>query len=366
MLLSSIELDVLIDEIRKNDNNEFLIQHILGLKDSNLINILISKPNIINSLPKSIITFYENVIIDNYRIIISKCSIGDKQLLKKIIDRCIADDYAHQGSRDIALHSNLDAEYLYYTYKDFFTPKVILNFMTSPLRESFIFKINDFPRFVDRGFYYPHRITKSLLKRVDRNRNEESKDSFYNSLLKVIQTKVVMIDDSALSLCLKPMIIDDLMKTHSINGSTQSKLFKLVKKDESKLITFLETQNVSDFTLKYRIKECYLQYYLAKNKYYNDSVIIDYHKNKPNINWLYINTTINMSEHMDYVNYLLSKGEHKIVEYNILLNYEKGVPLKNIRKLINLGLNKEILYNYLSNNLSGLEIGIHKKSEITN
>lgn len=360
----SNEIDILINELKKDSKHEKLIKQIYRMDKPDIISILTLKRNVLDSMPESIISYYEKDILDNYLVICKKCSISNLNLLEKIINKSKEDYfYSTKCSESILLNTKLRPEFLYKRFYGYFSPKTILNFSPVPLKESFIFSINKFAKYVNTGFFLIQPITKKILFRINWLSDSKDANRFFDCMRQCIENNEAIIEPNTLvkSKCVNKITIPALIKKYNFNGSTLTYIFNTIKNDSENLEVFYKTQEITKSILKNPVSKNYYHIYLTHNPFCSDDTIIEMHKNNPDLNWLYVNTNINFSEHIDYCKYLLSCGEKNIIEYNIKKSLENNIKLKNPTKLLELQILEEDISNYIEKRTSEFEIGIHKK-----
>lgn len=361
----SNELDILINELNKEHTKyEKLIKQIYRMNKPDIISILTLKRNILDFMPESIISYYEKEILDNYLVICKKCTISNLTLLEKIINKSKT-DYSHTKacSESILLNTKLRPEFLYHHFYGYFSPHTILNYSPVPLKESFIFSINRFAKYVNTGFFLIQPITKKILFHINWFSNSSDANRFFDCMKQCIENNEVIIEPNTLvkRKCVNKITIPALIKRYNFTGSTLKYIFNTIQNDTESLEVFFKTQDITKDIFKKPISQQYYHLYLTHNPFCADDTIIKMHKNNPTLNWLYINTNINFSEHIEYCKYLMNCGEQYIVEYNIKKSLENNIKLKNPTKLLELGILEEAIYTYLKQRTSEFEIGIHKK-----
>lgn len=361
----SNEIDILINELKKDESKYAkLIKQIYRMDKPNIINILTLKRNMIDFMPESIISYYEKEILDNYLVICKKCSISNLNLLEKIINKSKKDNsQAKACSEAILINTKLRPEFLYKHFYGYFSPHTILNYSPVPLEESFIFSITRFAKHVNTGFFLIQPITKRILFHINWFSNSSDANRFFDCMKQCIENNEVIIQPNTLvkRKCVNTITIPALIKQYTFNGSTLKYIFNTIQNDTDSLEVFFKTQDITKAILKKPISKQYYHLYLTHNPFCTDDTIIEMHKNNPTLNWLYINTNINFSEHIDYCKYLINCGEKYIVEYNIKKSLENNIKLKNPTKLLELEILEEDISQYLKKRTSEFEIGIHKK-----
>lgn len=361
--MNSDELKIVLDELNKSNKNKKLIKHINLLEKKDIISILTSKRSLLDMMPKSIILYYEKEILKNYGLICEKCTISDLDLLSKIINLSKKDHADLSCSQNILLNSKLRPEFLYKHFKNYFTPHVILNYSPVPLEESFIFSLPNFAKHVNSGFFLIQPITRKILFKVNWFCSKTEKEWFFSCLAKSIDKNKAIIPDDVLykNKCANPTTIPALIKYYELPQQTLKYAYNLIKYNEELFEFFLKKQNITDSMLEDVIFKPYLHFYLAHNKNCTDEILIHLHKNNPELNWLYVNTNINLSEHIDYCKYLLESGEKNIVEYNINKSLKNNINIKNPFELLELDICKDGLLAYINKKNTGLETAIHLK-----
>lgn len=363
MNLSQIDINIITNEIKKNNNDENLISYVKKFVNEEFITLLTSNKTIINKLPASIIKYYYNAIESEYKKVLSSCSIKDINLLSRLIKLCTDKDDIHNLSRSFMLNTQLRPELLYDTFPDFFNATVTLNYTPVPLKESFVFKVPNYPSEINTGFFLVQPITKTLMKKVLKYKNKESVERFFTTVNMCIERGTAKIDKDALKYCIHLTTLENLLNTHHFGWREQLKIYNLAKYNDDLFIAFIQTQNIPDFILKRLIKDDFMHYYLALNPFCEDDFIINLYKTNKNIDWLYVHTHINMSEHIKYAQYLSEHGDSSVIEYSLSLSEKNGQKIKNLRKLRSLGIDNTIVENILAKKVSELEIGIHNELE---
>lgn len=360
----SNEVDILINELKKDSKYEKLIRQIYRMDKPDIISILTSKRNVLDSMPESIISYYEKDILDNYLIICKKCSISNLDLLEKIINKSKKDSlHTTACSESILLNTKLRPEFLYKRFYGYFSPHTILNYSPVPLKESFIFSIKSFAKYVNTGFFLVQPITKKILFRINWLSDPNDANRFFDCMKQCIDNNEVIIEPNTLvkSKCVNKITIPALIKKYNFSGSTLTYIFNTIKNDAEVLEVFFKTQEITTAIFKNPISQKYCHFYLAHNPFCTDDTLIETHKRYPDLNWLYVNTNINFSEHIDYCKYLISCGEKNIIEYNIKKSLENNIKLKNPTRLLELHISEEAICKYLQKRASEFEIGIHEK-----
>lgn len=360
----SDEINILINELKKDSKHEKLIRHIYRMDKPDIMSILTSRRNILDSMPNSIISYYEKDILDNYQVICKKCSISNLDLLEKIINKS-KNDYssATRCSESILLNTKLRPEFLYKRFYGYFSPHTILNYSPVPLEESFIFSIKSFAKYVNTGFFLIQPITKKILFRINWLSDPKDANRFFDCMRQCIDNNEAIIEPNTLvkSKCVNKITIPALIKKYNFNGSTLTYIFNTIKNDTESLEVFFKKQEITKSIFKDHISQNYYHFYLAHNPFCTDDTLIEMHKSRPDLNWLYVNTNINFSEHIDYCKYLIDCGERNIIEYNIKKSLENNIKLKNPTKLLELQISEEAISKYLQKRTSEFEIGIHEK-----
>ena len=361
MVLSQIDINIITDEIEKDSNNKILISKVKSFKDQSLLDLLISEKNLINQLPKSVINYYIDDIKYNFREILSNCSIQDISLLTTLINLCVDDEDIHKLSRKAMINTPLNPQELHFKFPDFFKERVVLNYSPVMLEERFLFKLKDFLGEMNTGFFILQPVTKSLIKKVIRNKNKTKVDRFFETLNFALNAGTAKIDEKALKYCIHPLTVEKLLCVYQFKRIEHFKIYNSLKNDEKLLICFVKNQNISKILLKYLIKKDIVHYYLAYNPYCSDETLINLHKTNKNINWLYVNTHINISEHVEYAKYLYSVGELNVIEYNLLISDKEGKKINNLRTLQKLNVSRNILYEIFAKKVSEIDIGLHSE-----
>lgn len=363
MNLSQIDINIIINEIKKNNNDKNLISYVEKFVNKDFITLLTSNKNIINNLPASIIKYYYSTIELEYKKVLSNCSIKDINLLSRLIKLCTNEDDIYNLSRDFMLNTQLRPELLYKKFPNFFAATVFLNYTPVPLDESLVFKVPNFPSEINTGFFLVQPITKKLMKKVLKYKDKASVERFFTTVNMCIERGTAKINNDALKYCIHPITLKNLLNNYNFSWREQVKIYNLAKHNNDLFITFIHTQNIPDFLLKRLIKNDFIHYYLASNPFCTDDFIIDLYKTNKDIDWLYVHTHINMSEHIKYAQYLSEHGDSSVIEYSLSLSEKNGQKIKNLKKLRNLSIDETIIENILAKKVSELEIGIHNELE---
>lgn len=359
MILNDINIKIIENEIRRYSCDVELMDLLHHFNGQELINLLLSEKDVLSRMPKSVIENSIDEIKDNFRLILTNCSIGDLKLLEILISCCVDSADIYTLSRKAMLNTTLRPELLNKKFPNFFTEVVLLNYSPVVLDEKYILKLKNLPANINTGFFILQPVTKKLMKKINSSTNIEDVNHFYKALSISLSEGKGVIEKNALKYCLKKDLIKQLLPKYKFNLIEQFKIYKLIKKDIDCFIDFIKEQNIPKIFVKYFVKSDIVHYYLAHNTYCNDDTLIDFHKSKKDINWLYINTRINISNHLKYANYLKEIGESNIIEYNIQINKENGESISNLRTLEKYNINKDVLYNAFSTKVIELEIGIH-------
>lgn len=363
--ITETQLNLILNEIEKNTGNTKLINQISKLNSLDIIDIIKSKNNILDDLPKSIINYYKDVLLENFPEIISNCSISDFELLSDFIEVIKTDDESDLYCKYIILNSNYNSEFLNKKFPGFFTPTALLNYSRNVLKVSFIKSLKDFPYHINIGFFKSQPVSRKLIKAVNKYPNKDHVAEFYNTFNSVLENGVIYIEDDAYDLCTHPIILENIMKIYSFKGIKQYFVFKSIKKNEHLRKIFFETQNIKHEYLKYLTKTD-LTHYLSFNNNCTDELLINTHKNNKDVNWFYINTNINISKYPNYIKYLL-KNEDKsinIIEYNINQLHLNNKTIYNLLELLSLNILPDIINHHIKDRVKDLDAGIYASNII--
>lgn len=358
--ITESQLNLILDEIKKDNNNVKLIKHISNLNSLDIIDIITSKNNILDELPKNIINYYKDVLLENFPEIISDCSISDFKLLSDFIEVIKDDEEADMYCKYIILNSTFNSEFLHKKFPGFFTPTALLNYSRNILKLSFIKKLKDYPYHINIGFFKSQPVSRKLIKSINRYPNKSHVTEFYRTFNSMLDKGEVYIEDDAYDLCTNPIVLENIMKKHSFKGLKQYLVYKSIVNNEHLKKVFFETQYIKTEHLKY-LTDMDLNYYLSYNKYCTDEILINMYKNNKSINWFYINTKINISRFPNYIKYLLEneKNSLSIIEYNIKELHENNKIIYNLLELYKLNISPDIINYRLKQRVENLDIGIH-------
>lgn len=365
MILTDINIKIIENEIKRHSNDIELINLLHQFKGQEFIRYLLSEKQILNKLPRSVIENSIDEIKENFRIVLTNCSIGDIKLLEILISCCVDSGDIYNLSRKAMLNTTLRPELLNSKFPNFFTETVLLNYSPVVLEEKYILKLKNLLPSINTGFFILQPVTKKLIKKIINTDNKEDLDRFFKALSVSLSEGKGVIERNALKYCINKSLIKQLLPKYSFTLPEQFKIYKLIKNDEECFIEFIKEQNLPKFFINHFIKNDLIHYYLAHNKYCTDDILINFYKSKKDINWLYVNTRINISNHIKYANYLKDVGESGIIEYNVQINKENGETISNLRTLEKYDINKEVLYSAFSTKITELEMGIHMEPNPT-
>lgn len=359
MFLTDTTIKIIENEIKRHSNDEELINLLHQFNGQEIINFLLSRKDIINKMPKSVIDTSIEEIKLNYNLVLTHCSIEDLKLLEELISCCVDSGEIHNLSRKAMLNTTLKPELLHKKFPNFFTDIVLLNYSPVVLDEKYILKLKNLVPNINTGFFILQPITKKLIKKVLQTPNIEDLNHFFKAFSVSISEGKGIIDKKALKYCIHPSLIKDILPKYEFSLMQLLKVYKLAKKDNDCFIELIKSQKLPNFFVNHFINDDLMHYYLAHNKHCSDDKIIELYKSKKKINWIYINTEINISNHIKYANYLHEIDCSEIIEYNIQINKEKNEPISNLRTLSDYKINKDILHDAFLTKASELEIGIH-------
>lgn len=365
--ITESQLNLILNEIKKDSNNMKLIKHISNLNSLDIIDIIKSRKNILDDLPKSIVNYYKEVLLENFPEIISNCSISDFKLLSEFIEVIKDDEEADMYCKYIILNTNFNSEFLHKKFPGFFTPTALLNYSKNILKLSFIKSLKDFPYHINIGFFKSQPVSRKLIKAVNRYPKKNCVNEFYHTLNSVLERSEVYIEEDAYSLCTNPIILENIMKIYSFKGIKQYFIYKSITNNEHLKKVFFETQYIKPEYIKYLTTDD-LNYYLSFNKYCTDDILIDNYKNNNTVNWFYINTNINISKYPKYIKYLLENENNSIsiIEYNINQLHKNNKIIYNLLELFSLNIAPDIINYHLKQRVINLDIGIHSLDINTN
>lgn len=365
MTLSQIDINIIINEINQDSKDQELINYVKGFVNKDFLELLTSDRYIINKMPKTVLKFYNEYIELNFREILTYCSIEDITLLSNLINLCKAnEDDVYNLSRKVMEFTTLDPEFLYNRFPTFFSERVVLNYSPKVLNEKFICKLFNFPAEINTGFFILNPVTKTLMKKILRYSKKESIESFFRALEMCLDRGTAKIEPDALKYCIHPLTLPHLLVKYQLDKKEQITVFNISKYNNDILIDFLKTQNVIPKILKKLVKRDAIKYYLAFNPYCTDDLLIELNKTNKNIDWLFIHTNINLSEHIEYAKYLSESGNSLILESNLLLSEQNGQRIKNIRALQKLNVDNNLIQDIFAKKASEMEIGIHNELDI--
>lgn len=359
MILTDITIKIIENEIKRHSSDKELINLLYNYKGQELINFLLADKTIINKVPRSIIDNSIEEIKANYQTILNHCSIDDLGLLEILISCCVDSGDIHTLSRKAMLNTTLKPELLHRKFPNFFTDVVLLNYSPVVLKEKYILKLNNLVPNINTGFFILQPVTKKLMKRALKTPNVEDKNHFFKALSVSLSENKGFIEKNALKYCIHENLIKDILPRYDFSFTQQLKIYKLAKNDVDCFIELIKSQKLPKFFVKYFIKPEFMHYYLAHNKYCDDTTIIELYKSKKEINWIYVNTHINISNHVDYANYLHEIDDTGVIEYNIQIKKENNETISNLRTLSKYNINNELLYSTYLSKVSELEVGIH-------
>lgn len=359
MILTDINIKIIENEIRRHSQDEYLIKSLYKFKGQEIIKFLLSEKHILNKMPRSIIENSIDELKQNFKTVLSTCSVSDLKLLEELISCCVDSGDIHTLSRKAMLNTTLRPELLNTKFPNFFTDIVLLNYSPVPLDEKYILKLKNLLPNINTGFFILQPVTKKLMKTILKTNDIEGLEHFFKALSISLSEGKGKIEKNALKYCIHKTALKQILLKYDFSLLEQFKIYKLIKNDTEIFIDFIKTQPVPNFFIKHMIKSDLLHHYLAHNKHCSDETIINFYKSKKDINWLYVNSKINISEHIEYANYLKNIGSSEIIEYNIQTNNEQQNRISNLRTLESYNIDKNVLYKAFLNKAVELEIGIH-------
>ena len=241
MDLSELDIEIIIDAIKNTNNDSELISIVEKYTNKSFISLLLHDKYILNKLPSTIIENYLEDILYNYAQILSSCCINDIELMSKLISKCSAQE-AHDLSRSSLLLTELRPEILYKEFPNFFDLKVILNYSPTKLEEAFLLKQLDFLDCINTGFFIKQPITKSLVKKILKNKDHVKVKRFFSSLDIFMETREAIIEPGALKYCIDKLTISKILKKYTLNLVELYTAYKIVNDDISLYFTFVATQ----------------------------------------------------------------------------------------------------------------------------
>lgn len=358
MILNEININIIESELIRESKDLSILDNIKCFINKTLIDFILSDKNALLCLPDSIINNNIDYLKKYSDDILQFCNLNDMDLIQVLLSNYSSKNDIYFFAQNILSNSSLRPELFHLVLPDIFTEHILLNYSSVKLKDKYLLQLKNIAPNVDVKFFKFNRITKKFIKKVLKEKNQNSLQHFFNVLAKAMEIYDVEIEEDAVIYCMNKATASYLLAKYSFTSFQQMKILKKIESDETALIDFIKYQNLSKYMISKFIKKNLIHFYLAHNPYCTDEMLIDSYKTNQNLNWLYINTNINISNHIQYAKYLNEIGQLSIILYNLQINAEKGNVINNIRTFEKFNMDKTMLYFICLSKVRGLDVGL--------
>lgn len=347
--MTNQEINIIVKALKEENAKTELIKFIEESSDKNIIDILCFHENLINILPRQIISMYEEEIILNADLILEKVIIKDTKLLDIILKRA----KVSFNTIELMLEKYDNAEELNSKFPYIFSEYKVLNYSKSKLSTHYINSCS--PSSIGEGFLRNQTITSVILAKAVENHNID----IFKQIEKISKKKKVELSEDVLLYFWRRFDVHFLLEHYSIPKKLLRTIVYEISNNDSDVINLLKNSDLSTHFIEKFVPDRYLQYYFAYNKFLKENILIQFYKKSSNINWTYVNRYVNLSKFINYTEILFKEGYVDTIEQNLIYHSKVKNKIYNISSLRKLGIDLSCIENYINNALFGLSSTIH-------